>query len=575
MVYLYIIGTAFSVIMYFWLYLIDVKKSLCQNIMMLIIIFSNIGYLNVYYARDLGEAVLASKIVYLSGCFLPMLFFFSVCEVCHYHLRRRIEVCLIAFQILVFSCVCSIGFVDFYYKSVSYYKEGDRLFLIKEYGPLHSLYIITMFAYFFAGLILAIRSDIKKAIVNHKEVRTMVTCAAITMTCFFAQKLFGFELGIMSFGYIIMMIGTMVPLYHSNLFSVSENKNIVQEQMNAMGFMTFSRKLEFMGCNEFAENVFEELKNCDVGRKIDNHGKDLGKILDGLKRYSESISPQNRKEHSHIKFSTLNIKNNHYETKIHTINNIFGKCVGFTVEITDETAHYKIIELTNKYNDELTKEVQEKTKFIRSIQDNTILGMAQMVESRDLSTGGHIRRTSDVVRIFSEKLLHSGLGLSKEYLDLVIRSAPMHDLGKIGVDDAILRKNGKFNDKEYEQMKSHAAIGGKMVTDILSGVEESEFVTIAHNVANYHHEKVNGTGYPEGLKGDEIPLEARIMALADVFDALVSKRCYKEAFSYDKAFSIISEDAGKHFDARLANIFLNCRPELEEYYNTGDRLTRQ
>lgn len=147
----------------------------------------------------------------------------------------------------------------------------------------------------------------------------------------------------------------------------------------------------------------------------------------------------------------------------------------------------------------------------------------------------------------------------------------MHDLGKIGVDDSILCKKGKFTDDEYEQMKKHAEIGGKMVKDILTGVEEEEFVRVAENVAHYHHEKVNGKGYPMGLTGEQIPIEARIMALADVFDALVSKRCYKEAFTYDKAFSIIKEDSGSHFDPILAAIFCTCRPELEAYYDNCDK----
>lgn len=144
----------------------------------------------------------------------------------------------------------------------------------------------------------------------------------------------------------------------------------------------------------------------------------------------------------------------------------------------------------------------------------------------------------------------------------------MHDLGKITVDDDILRKQAKFTPEEYEVMKTHAAAGYEIVKKILTGLEEDQFVEIAANMAHYHHEKVNGQGYPDGLKGEEIPIEARIMALADVFDALVSKRCYKEAFSYDKAFSIIKEDAGSHFDQKLAEVFLTCRPQLEELYDS-------
>ena len=227
--------------------------------------------------------------------------------------------------------------------------------------------------------------------------------------------------------------------------------------------------------------------------------------------------------------------------------------------------------MKERYNDELEKEVEEKTGRIKTIQEKTILGMAQMVESRDLSTGGHIKRTSDVVRIFSSKLVDANLGLDAQFLNLVIRSAPMHDLGKIGVDDAVLRKQGRFTDEEYAKMKKHSEIGYHMVSEILSGVEEPEFVRVAENVAHYHHEKINGTGYPEGLKGEEIPIEARIMALADVFDALVSKRCYKDAFSYERAYEIIEKDAGTHFDKKLAMVFLSCKEELERYYNASEK----
>lgn len=143
----------------------------------------------------------------------------------------------------------------------------------------------------------------------------------------------------------------------------------------------------------------------------------------------------------------------------------------------------------------------------------------------------------------------------------------MHDLGKIAVDDSVLRKPGKFTPEEFEEMKKHSEKGAEIVTQILDGVNDEKFISIARNVAHYHHEKWNGQGYPKQLSGIEIPLEARIMALADVFDALVSKRCYKEKMDYDNAFRIIEESLGSHFDPELGKMFLKCRPQLEAYYN--------
>lgn len=215
---------------------------------------------------------------------------------------------------------------------------------------------------------------------------------------------------------------------------------------------------------------------------------------------------------------------------------------------------------------DLEGQLEARTLHIKHIQEMMVLGMATMVESRDMSTGGHINRTSMVVKIFTEKLSREQDPLPKSFLDMVVRAAPMHDLGKISVDDRILRKQGRFTPEEYEEMKKHSAEGARIVRQILVGVEEDDFVEIAANVAHYHHEKWDGSGYPDGLVGEQIPIESRIMALADVFDALVSKRCYKEAYTYEKAFSIIEESVGTHFDPNLGKLFLKCRPELEALY---------
>ena len=144
----------------------------------------------------------------------------------------------------------------------------------------------------------------------------------------------------------------------------------------------------------------------------------------------------------------------------------------------------------------------------------------------------------------------------------------MHDLGKIAVDDEILRKPGRFTPEEFEIMKTHAAEGARIVHEILKSTDDYEFHLLAENVAHYHHERWDGSGYPEGLKGREIPPEARIMAIADVYDALVSKRVYKEEFSFEKADSIIMEGMGTQFDPALRAAYEAARPGLEAYYST-------
>ncbi|MCR5151042.1 MAG: amino acid permease [Clostridiales bacterium] len=222
-----------------------------------------------------------------------------------------------------------------------------------------------------------------------------------------------------------------------------------------------------------------------------------------------------------------------------------------------------------KYENLLEKDVAAKTEHIIKMQNDLVIGMATMVESHDNSTGGHIKRTSDVVQILVDEIKKDKrFSMPDDFYDNVIKAAPMHDLGKIAVDDAILRKPGRFTPEEYEIMKSHAKEGARIVKEITKNIDDSGLSSIAENMAHYHHEWVNGSGYPEKLKGDEIPLEARIMAIADVYDTLVSKRVYKEKMGFDEADKIIVSGMGTQFDADLLPCYEAARPKLEAYYKS-------
>ena len=217
--------------------------------------------------------------------------------------------------------------------------------------------------------------------------------------------------------------------------------------------------------------------------------------------------------------------------------------------------------------DKKNTEILEHNRKIIAMQDNTVIGMANLIENRDGDTGEHIKRTSAYVELIAREAAKEGRYsyiLSENYIELLVKAAPMHDVGKIVVPDKILQKPGKLTDEEFEVMKTHATEGGRIVRDVLEGVEEKEYIQIAADVATYHHEKWNGKGYPKGLTEENIPLAARIMAIADVFDALVSKRCYKEAFSFEEAMSIIEKDAGAHFDPILTRVFLKNRDKIEK-----------
>ena len=198
-----------------------------------------------------------------------------------------------------------------------------------------------------------------------------------------------------------------------------------------------------------------------------------------------------------------------------------------------------------------------------------IMVLADLVESRDECTGNHVRNTALYAKIIVEQMKKEGIyadQLTEEFMFDVVSSAPLHDVGKIHVPDAILNKPGKLTDEEFTIMKEHAAAGGEIIAKAMDLVSEvdSGYLKEAKNLAACHHEKWNGTGYPRGLSGEEIPLSARIMAVADVFDALVSKRSYKEGFPFEKAMGIIKEGSGNHFDPNVVRAFVDAEEEVRK-----------
>ena len=211
-------------------------------------------------------------------------------------------------------------------------------------------------------------------------------------------------------------------------------------------------------------------------------------------------------------------------------------------------------------------EVQQKNEQIGRLQNGLIMVLADLVESRDQCTGDHVRKTAAYCEIILCQMLSEGIyadQLTDEFITEVISSAPLHDVGKITVSDTILNKPGRLTDEEFRAMQAHTTAGGEIIDKAIATVgEESEYLAEARNLAACHHEKWDGSGYPNGLKGEDIPLSARIMAVADVFDALVSRRSYKEPFSVEKAMDIIREGAGSHFDPLVVQAFLDAEEEV-------------
>lgn len=217
-------------------------------------------------------------------------------------------------------------------------------------------------------------------------------------------------------------------------------------------------------------------------------------------------------------------------------------------------------------NDYLETEVQRRGRELAAIQDVTILAMASLAETRDNDTGNHIRRTQHYLRLLANQLRrHPRFSrfLDERTIDILFKSAPLHDIGKVGIPDRILLKPGRFEPHEFEIMKTHCKLGRDAIQHAEDQLGlEVEFLHYAKEIAYSHQEKWDGSGYPEGWAGDAIPISARLMAVADVYDALISRRVYKDSMSHEKAVAIIAEGRGSHFDPDIVDAFL----ELTEQF---------
>ena len=345
-------------------------------------------------------------------------------------------------------------------------------------------------------------------------------------------------------------------------YNVNQTISQALESQNTDGYVVLTSENVFLGCNDVACEFFPHLKQC----RIDHAMPDDAPINHILVNWHDDKTEQKDSIENR-----LDLDGRFYKIKLRQLPLTKKRKINL-FKIEDVTSTYEYINMLGTNNVRLELMLKKNDIQIRTIQEQMIVGMAEMVENRDSNTGSHIKRTSRVVSILTNYLRkNQGFGYSNDFYDNLVSAAPMHDLGKIAIPDRILRKPGRFTSDEYEEMKSHPEKGAMIVENLLTSVKDPEFVKIAVNVARHHHERYDGQGYPQKLKGGDIPFEARVMAIADVYDALVSQRCYKPEMSYDEAFEIIIQGMGSQFDPMLRDCFIACRKNLEAYYNSlGD-----
>lgn len=522
---------------------------------------TNLGYALLALAQTPEGAFMANRLTYIGGCYLQPILMLAVFSLCRIKVRRWVRVTILVFSTIVFLSAMTIGYAPIFYYDITFERVDGAPILTKEYAPMHTVFLIMVIAYFVASIAAIAYSYFKNNQVSRKNIYLLFATELIAIISFFGGRLLFKQVELLPVAYVLALVLYLIIVYRINLYDVADSAIDSLVQTGDSGFISFDFKFNYLGSNETAKDFFPELRDLTVDRPIDGSETMRETALAWLKAFAEDET-RNEVRHERGDRSYL-IKITYLFT---------GKRKnGYQFFITDDTERQHYVKLLGEFNSELQSEVEAKTARIVEMHDNLVLSMATMVESRDNSTGGHIRRTSVGVQLLIDEMRKNDSNdLTDEFCNDVVKAAPMHDLGKIAVDDAVLRKPGRFTPEEFEKMKAHAAEGARIVREILADTDDESFKVIAENVAHYHHERWDGSGYPEGLSGEDIPLEARIMAIADVYDALVSKRVYKEAMSFEKADSIITEGMGSQFDKGLEPYYISARPNLERYYASQD-----
>lgn len=527
--------------------------------LLLLIPIVNLGYWIVSSVHTPEAAMIAYCFIYLDSTVILVILLFSLINNLNIDVPRWIKLTVYVITAIHLFTIWVSRNSNLYYSSITLEESSLGTSVRTVDGPLKFTHYIYLALAILAIVVFLIIGFLRRTNESRKSLFLYAFASFSGILIYLIEKALRIEFSVLPALYAMASVVIVLNYEHVQSHDIYNLIGERQAKHGLRGFCAFDMKRCLMGYNNQLTSMLPDILNVKVDECIPDSSKELSKILYGAidgfisnGDYSEKISVGSKTYQ--ILVSEFSVEND-------------KKPNGHLVEIADITEEQNKLDIIEKYNEKLSEEVTNKTNHILDIQNSVVLGLANMVENRDNSTGNHVKRTSDVIKFLVEEIQRQkAYPITKVQAKDIIRAAPMHDLGKISIDSAILCKPGKLSDDEFAIMKTHAPKSAEIVKIILEGVEEQHFVDISYNLARHHHERWDGRGYPDGLMGENIPVEARIMAVADVYDALVSKRCYKEALSFDKAFKIMNECMGSQFDPAMRPVFVACRNKLEAYY---------
>lgn len=528
-----------------------------QQIMQMMICFTGItmmGYFFEIEASTLEGLVIAQKLIYVGFCQLYYFMLLFYLKYCHIRLNSKVKAGLIAINSMMTLITFTFDKHKLFYRSYRVVENSGYYVLDKEYGVFHSFYVAEVLLYSLAMILIAvwhINSNQKNRNVQSLHLISVALCPA---TLYMVEKIFDLSFDLVPFGIMLGLVLIMYLIYGENIYDLHNvAKEYVFSSIDA-ALIVVDAENRYKGSNILAMHMFPELRNAVMDEDIMLLSARMCDIVEG--NIEETI-----------------YKERIYEINIRTIEQK-KQPIGMVIWLSDVTDQRRYLRFMESYQRKLKEEVSRKTMDLQKIQEEILMGFANIIESRDHITGGHVKRTSGYVNILVNSIKDKKEFAEfndEEFAKHICLAAPLHDIGKIGIPDKVLNKKGEFNQEEFEIMKTHTYMGSAILDTILSSLEDKEYCELAKEMAEYHHEKWDGSGYPNGIKGEEIPICARIMAVADVFDALTSERPYKEAFSMDKAFQIIEDGRGTQFDPQIVDAFVAVKDEILKFHQENKR----
>ena len=536
------------------------RPSVEQKLLMLISVCSSViwlGYFATLTAQNIDLSVFGTKLNYLGSCNVQIVFLMFFLRYYKMTIKKWMLALLGGFGIVMTLIIVTFDHHTLYYKSYYLDQSGIIPKLVKEYTPLHNAYIAMVLSYGLLSFLIYLFHITKNKNVNKIHSTLLLLIILCPSISYILEKLSGSVLELVPWG---LTITNIFLIYLVSRAKISDINILAREYVfdtidDALVIM--DEKFRFKGANPLARQIFPEIESFVLDCNLQKHSKEVWGIIN----YHMTTTIADK--------TFVDCEEKKYQPSLKKVIDVRG-LKGYVLWLKDITAERNSYMLLETYQNNLKNDVNKKTEQLQKMQEQMVYGFAALVENKNMVTGGHIKRTSEYVDAIARELKKEGYFtdvLTDNYMEKLHLVAPLHDIGKVSIPETILDKPTKLSVEEYEIIKTHSKNGAKIIEQTMGKTGDDEYISMAKEVAAYHHEKWNGFGYPEGLSGENIPLHARIMAVADVFDALVSDRPYKNAYPIDIAFRIIEEESGNHFDPIVAGAFLRIRPSIENLHH--------